>query len=329
MKAPARSTPRRSTSRLERKAIELSFRAGRDYLRGTLRTLKENRDEAFDYLRLALDRAALRRRRRSSASARRSCRGCSARPRARTTSPAATGGRRPSPATPMAGRSTARSNRCRSITVDDLKSYTRRVLARDNLKIAVVGDIDAETAGMLLDRTFGALPAKAELDAGRRLPFRRGSAAASSIELDVPQAVVNFGGPGIRPQRSRLHGRLYRQPHPRRRLVLLAALSRGAREARPGLRHLRQPGLAQSRRAAARRHRDPRRRHRPDHRDHRAGDSPAGARKDRPRRSSSRRRPISRARSRSASTPRTGSRASSCRCSSTISASTTSSAAPP
>ena len=40
--------------RLERKAIELSFRAGRDYLRGTLRTLKDNRDEAFDYLRLAL-----------------------------------------------------------------------------------------------------------------------------------------------------------------------------------------------------------------------------------------------------------------------------------
>ena len=40
--------------RLERKAIELSFRSGRDYFRGTLRTLKENRDEAFDYLRLAL-----------------------------------------------------------------------------------------------------------------------------------------------------------------------------------------------------------------------------------------------------------------------------------
>jgi hypothetical protein len=40
--------------RLESKAIELSFRSGRDYLRGTLRTLKENRDEAFDFLRLAL-----------------------------------------------------------------------------------------------------------------------------------------------------------------------------------------------------------------------------------------------------------------------------------
>ena len=40
--------------RLERAAIEMSFRAGRDHLRGTLRTLEENRDEAFDYLRLAL-----------------------------------------------------------------------------------------------------------------------------------------------------------------------------------------------------------------------------------------------------------------------------------
>src|SRR5262249_56196536 len=39
--------------RLERKAIEMSFRTGRDYLRGTMRTLKDNRDEAFDYLRPA------------------------------------------------------------------------------------------------------------------------------------------------------------------------------------------------------------------------------------------------------------------------------------
>ena len=41
-------------ARLERKAIELGFQAERDTLRGTLRTLTENRDEAFDYLRLAL-----------------------------------------------------------------------------------------------------------------------------------------------------------------------------------------------------------------------------------------------------------------------------------
>ena len=67
-----------------------------------------------------------------------------------------------------------------NITIDDLKSYTRRALARDNVKIAVVGDIDAETAGKLIDRAFGALPAKADLSAGRRRSFRKAWAAASS-----------------------------------------------------------------------------------------------------------------------------------------------------
>src|SRR5208282_6255972 len=40
--------------RLERKAIEMSFDAERDNVRGSMRTLSENRDEAFDLLRLAL-----------------------------------------------------------------------------------------------------------------------------------------------------------------------------------------------------------------------------------------------------------------------------------
>ena len=40
--------------RLERHAIDMSFRVGRDYFRGTLRTLKEHRDEAFGLLGLAL-----------------------------------------------------------------------------------------------------------------------------------------------------------------------------------------------------------------------------------------------------------------------------------
>jgi len=40
--------------RLERRAIELSYSATRDYLRGSLRMLTEHRDEAFDLLRLSL-----------------------------------------------------------------------------------------------------------------------------------------------------------------------------------------------------------------------------------------------------------------------------------
>src|SRR5262249_61913953 len=47
------------------------------------------------------------------------------------------------------------------ITIDDLKSYTRRALTRGNVKIAVVGDIDTQTAGAHIVRTFGALPSQA------------------------------------------------------------------------------------------------------------------------------------------------------------------------
>ena len=48
--------------RLENHAIELGFHVARDYFHGSLRTLSEHRDEAFDLLRLALSCAALRRR---------------------------------------------------------------------------------------------------------------------------------------------------------------------------------------------------------------------------------------------------------------------------
>ncbi|WP_294940842.1 insulinase family protein, partial [Tardiphaga sp.] len=40
--------------RLERRAIELSYNAQRDAFRGSLRMLKDHRDEAFDLLRLSL-----------------------------------------------------------------------------------------------------------------------------------------------------------------------------------------------------------------------------------------------------------------------------------
>src|SRR5205809_5793919 len=40
--------------RLDRRAIELGFASSRDTFRGSLRMLKDNRDEAFDLLRMAL-----------------------------------------------------------------------------------------------------------------------------------------------------------------------------------------------------------------------------------------------------------------------------------
>ena len=50
-----------------------------------------------------------------------------------------------------------------TITADDLKTLHRRLFARDNLIIGVVGAIDAETLKKELDLLFGGLPEKAEL----------------------------------------------------------------------------------------------------------------------------------------------------------------------
>jgi len=83
-----------------------------------------------------------------------------------------------------------------AITPDDLRGYVKRVFARNELKIAIVGDIDAATAGAMIDRAFGGLPAKNDLRAV--VPVEpRGLGRRIVIDIDVPQAVVTFGGPGL------------------------------------------------------------------------------------------------------------------------------------
>jgi len=80
-----------------------------------------------------------------------------------------------------------------TITVDDLRAFQRRVLARDNLKIGIVGNIDAAAAGRIVDRIFGGLPAKADLV---EVPQANPQALGRKIvvELDVPQSIVMVGG---------------------------------------------------------------------------------------------------------------------------------------
>jgi zinc protease len=180
---------------LERKAIEMSFSAGRDRLGGSLRTLTENRDTAFDMLRLALtaprfDAADVELNRAQILSML----------RRQSTSPVDVASRRWWE-TAFAGHPYGRPvsgtpETLRAITIDDLKAYTHRVLARQNLKVAVVGDIDAETLKPLLDRVFGTLPAKPDLmPVANVMPAGLGRQV--DVSLDVPQAVVDFGGPGI------------------------------------------------------------------------------------------------------------------------------------
>ncbi len=181
--------------RLERKAIELTFRSGRDYVRGTLRTLTENRDEAFDYLRLALTAPRF-----EAADVERIRAQIMAKLLRETTSPNDIASRNwwaaAFPGHPYGRSISGTLDSVPTIGIDDLKAYTRRMFARDTLKVAIVGDIDADTAGRLLDRAFGELPAKAQLTPVANVA-PQGIGRRIVTELDVPQAVITFGGPGI------------------------------------------------------------------------------------------------------------------------------------
>ncbi|KRQ12135.1 M16 family metallopeptidase [Bradyrhizobium manausense] len=182
--------------RLDRRAIELSFNASRDTFRGSLRMLRDNKDEAFDLLRMALtsphfDTADVERIRSQVISGL----------RRDTTNPTALARRKFLEVAfgdhPYGRQTTGTLENVPTITVADMKDYVGRILARDTLKVAVVGDVDPATLGRLLDKTFGSLPAKANLapvpDVESAAPPQR-----AFVPLDVPQTVITFGGPGVK-----------------------------------------------------------------------------------------------------------------------------------
>ncbi len=121
-----------------------------------------------------------------------------------------------------------------AVTRDDLLDLRRRMLARDSLKIAVVGAIDAATLARHLDQLFAGLPPKAELTPVAEIEIQ-GLGQRIVVDFDVPQANIRFGRPGLAPPRSRLYRSHGGQSHSRRRRLHLAPVAGGAREARPDL----------------------------------------------------------------------------------------------
>ena len=180
---------------MEHKAIELQFHIGRDHIRGTLRTLKENQDKAFGLLRLSLtaphfEASAVERIRAQIMS----------QLHRQTMTPndiaSRTWWNTAFPGHPYARQMNGTLETVPGLTADDLRAYVQRVFARDTLKVAVVGDIDVATAGRLIDSTFGSLPAKAELlSVSSATP--QGLGRRIVLDLDVPQTSVTFGGSGI------------------------------------------------------------------------------------------------------------------------------------
>lgn len=182
-------------ARLEAGSISLNLNAGNDFIRGGFRSPSAKAAEAFRLLGLALaeprfaaeDIDRVRQQHMSGLSREdRDPRTLASRAWYSVAFPEHPYGR--------STKGTAQS--LAAVTRDDIVAFAKARLARDNLKIGVVGDIDAATVARLLDETFGALPAKSEPAEAKSTP----PAAAGDvmvIERPVPQSVVLFGQPGI------------------------------------------------------------------------------------------------------------------------------------
>ncbi len=182
--------------KLEDLAIQLSFDAGKDNFHGSLKTLSDNRDTAFELFRLAMteprfDKEPVERVRNQILT-------ILAR---ELQSPEAVASRAwyklvfPDHPYGVAVRGEPAS--VKAITVADLRNYAKTWLSREGMVIAVVGDITPEQLKPLLDRTFGALPAR---HPAITVPETTAQAAGriEVIARDIPQSVAVFGAAGIK-----------------------------------------------------------------------------------------------------------------------------------
>ena len=82
-----------------------------------------------------------------------------------------------------------------SISRDDLISFHRKNFARDQLTVGVVGSINAEDLGAMLDKVFGDLPAMAELVPVPDAKLALGT--TTSLSFEMPQTSISFVYPAI------------------------------------------------------------------------------------------------------------------------------------
>jgi len=181
---------------LEARAIRMRFNARLDEFTGSLMTLTEHRDKAFELLALALaeprfDPQPVERVRSqilaSLARQREDPQYIVRRQWWEQTFPDHPYSR-PSDGTPETVEAIAR---------DDLAEFARTRLVREGLYIGVVGDITPEALGKLLDRTFGDLAAKGVTGADVPDVDPEMPGDTTVIRRDIPQSVMVFGQPGL------------------------------------------------------------------------------------------------------------------------------------
>lgn len=143
-------------------SISLKFSAGRDALAGSLKTLSADRQEAFGLLTLALTDAHI-----DAKDFERLCAEQLSGVRAQFGDPGwqARYGlfQKVFGAHPYGQRRLGTTKTLAKLTREDVKAFIASHLARDNLIVAVAGDISAKELAVLLDQSFGKLPRHARI----------------------------------------------------------------------------------------------------------------------------------------------------------------------
>jgi zinc protease len=180
---------------LDERAIEISFHADRDAMTGRMRTLVKNLNRAAELLRLAVNQPRFDEepfiRVREHANARL---------RHDANDPGSVAAKawkaNAFPSHPYGQPTDGSLESLALIERADLVAAAKRLLARDQLVIAIVGAIDEKGAAELVDRAFADLPARAELKPVAAASFA-GLGKIDAITIDVPQSTIRFGRPGL------------------------------------------------------------------------------------------------------------------------------------
>lgn len=180
--------------KLDDVGAEMSFSATRDAVYGQMRTLSDEREGAFDLLRMAINQPRF-----DAEPVNRIRAQIMTRIQRDMRDPNTQGQEAFAKALygdhPYARRSDGTIESISSAMPDDLHALHKHTFARSNLNVAVVGAIDAETLKTELDRLFGDLPADAELVSVPKAKLNLDQELA--YDYPLPQSTIQLVFPGI------------------------------------------------------------------------------------------------------------------------------------
>jgi zinc protease len=181
--------------KLDDAGAEMGFQASRDGTYGSMRMLSEEKNEAFDLLRLAVnsprfDQAPIDRIRSQVLS------GVLANERDPNTVAQQRWLRAIYGEHPYSRSDQGSKASLTAITAQDIKAFHKADFARSGLHVAVVGDIDAGTLASKLDDVFGDLPEKQMLGTVADITPKLGQQL--EVNYDLPQTSLQLAWPGTK-----------------------------------------------------------------------------------------------------------------------------------